>query len=68
MALEDSPNGIISAYRAGCNPVMIPDLSQPDEEILCLLYKKLDRLDCVIELLESKNVNSEKDVINTGNV
>lgn len=68
LALEDSPNGIISAYRAGCNPVMIPDLSQPDEEILCLLYKKLDRLDCVIDLLESKNVNSEKDVINTGNV
>lgn len=53
LALEDSPNGIISAYRAGCKPVMIPDLSQPDEEIFCLLYKKLDRLDCVIDLLEN---------------
>lgn len=53
LALEDSPNGIISAYRAGCKPVMIPDLSQPDEEILCLLYKKLNRLDCVIDLLET---------------
>lgn len=53
LALEDSPNGIISAYHAGCKPVMIPDLSQPDEEILCLLYKKLNRLDCVIDLLEN---------------
>ncbi len=53
LALEDSPNGIISAYHAGCKPVMIPDLSQPDEEILCLLYKKLNRLDCVIDLLET---------------
>ena len=32
MALEDSPNGIESAFRAGCIPVMIPDLSQPDDE------------------------------------
>ena len=34
MALEDSPNGIESAYRAGCIPVMVPDLSQPDEELM----------------------------------
>lgn len=33
MALEDSPNGIESAYTAGCLTVMIPDLSQPDEEL-----------------------------------
>ena len=32
MALEDSPNGIESAFTAGCIPVMVPDLSQPDEE------------------------------------
>ena len=30
--IEDSPNGIRSAHTAGCKPVMIPDLSQPDEE------------------------------------
>ncbi len=38
IALEDSPNGILSAYRAGCKPVMIPDLSQPDQDTKALLY------------------------------
>lgn len=33
MAIEDSFNGIRSAYRAGMYPVMIPDLMQPDEEM-----------------------------------
>ncbi len=52
VALEDSPNGILSAYRAGCLPVMVPDLSQPDEETAALLYGKIDRLDMLIPLLE----------------
>ena len=39
IALEDSPNGILSAYRAGCKPVMIPDLSQPDQDTKALLYQ-----------------------------
>ncbi|MCM1226326.1 MAG: HAD family phosphatase [Clostridium sp.] len=50
-ALEDSPNGILSAYRAGCKPIMIPDLSQPDEETSKLLYAKADSLDKVIDIL-----------------
>lgn len=57
IALEDSPNGILSAYRAGCRPVMIPDLTQPDDETSKLLYKKLERLDLVIDLLESSDNN-----------
>lgn len=52
IALEDSPNGIISAHDAGCLPVMVPDLSQPDEYIQNLLYKKIDRLDILIEILQ----------------
>ena len=52
LALEDSPSGLIAAYRAGCLPVMIPDQDQPDEEIRKLLFARVDRLDLVIQLLE----------------
>lgn len=31
-ALEDSKNGLLSAYSAGCKPIMVPDMWQPDEE------------------------------------
>ena len=44
IAVEDSPNGIRSAYAAGCKPIMVPDLTQPDEEIKPLLYRKADSL------------------------
>lgn len=39
-AVEDSPNGIRSAYRAGMKPLMVPDLVAPDEEIRKLLFKE----------------------------
>ena len=32
-AIEDSPNGIRSAYAAGMKPIMVPDLIAPDEEM-----------------------------------
>lgn len=54
MALEDSPNGILSAFRAGCKPVMIPDLSQPDENLQDKLYACVPDLSHVIHLLETK--------------
>ena len=43
-AVEDSPNGILSAYRAGCKVIMVPDLTQPDRELEKLLYKKVESL------------------------
>lgn len=52
IALEDSPNGIISAHKAGMYPVMIPDLTQPDRELLKLIYRKCDDLLGVIGVLE----------------
>ena len=52
IALEDSPNGILSAYKAGCMPVMVPDLSQPDEETAKLLHAKCDSLSDVIDEIE----------------
>lgn len=51
-AVEDSPNGITSAYRAGMFPIMIPDLSQPDSELKKLLYKKCDSLKELPDVLE----------------
>lgn len=52
IALEDSPNGIISAYKAGTYPIMIPDLTQPDRELQRLIYRKCDDLLGVIGVLE----------------
>ncbi len=54
MALEDSANGILSAYRAGMIPVMIPDMQEPSEEIRRILFAKLPSLLDVIGLLEEQ--------------
>ena len=42
LAVEDSLNGIRSAYSAGMLTVLIPDLIEPDEEMLKKAYIKLD--------------------------
>lgn len=52
IAVEDSPNGIISAYRADCVPVMVPDLDLPDEDTVKLTYKVCDNLKEIIHLTE----------------
>ena len=54
MALEDSPNGIMAAYRAGMYPVMVPDLSEPDKDTRKLLYRCIGDLTGVITLLENQ--------------
>ena len=46
-ALEDSKNGLLSAHNAGCTPIMVPDLIEPDEEIksfVSLIFKDLDEV------------------------
>ena len=55
LALEDSPTGILSAYRAGCLPVMIPDLDQPKEDTQKLLFAKADSLSDIIHILKTQN-------------
>ena len=55
LALEDSPTGILSAYRAGCLPVMIPDLDQPAEDTQKLLFAKADSLSDIIDILKKQN-------------
>ena len=54
IALEDSPNGVISAAIAHLNVIMIPDLSQPSDDIRPLLFDCCESLDKVIGVLESE--------------
>lgn len=58
MALEDSPNGIRSAHAAGCKAVMVPDLSEPEPEILELLTACVPDLEQVITLLQEREVET----------
>ena len=51
-AVEDSPNGVMSAHAAGCRTIMIPDLTQPDAELSRLLYRKLDSFEELINILK----------------
>ena len=45
IAVEDSPNGVKSAYGAGCRVIMVPDQTEPDEELSKLLSACVDSLD-----------------------
>lgn len=41
---EDSPQGVRAGAAAGCTTVMIPDTTQPTEEVLALATAKFDSL------------------------
>lgn len=53
IAIEDSPNGILSAYRAGLQPIMVPDLTQPDEELKVLLFGCVNSLQEVCRIIDN---------------
>ena len=55
LALEDSPTGIRSASAAGCLPVMIPDLDQPEPETKELLFARADSLTDIIAIVKQQN-------------
>ena len=51
LAIEDSPAGIESAWRAGCMAIIVPDQDQPGEEVLSRSFARADSLLDVMELL-----------------
>lgn len=52
LALEDSDNGALSAHRAGCRVVMVPDLAGPLPETERFLTGTAENLKAVIPILE----------------
>ncbi len=54
-AVEDSPNGIRSAYAAGMTPLMVPDMIAPDEEMARLSRKIFGDLGEVLEFLKEES-------------
>lgn len=57
IALEDSPNGICAAYSAGCRTIMIPDLTQPTEDLLPMLFTAASSAADVIAIIERLNAS-----------
>ena len=51
-AIEDSPNGIKSAYAAGLKPIMIIDKIQPTEEIRKMCVAVFDSLEGLKTMLQ----------------
>ena len=50
-ALEDSPNGVKSAVSAGCGTIMVPDLTEPDEELSGIIAARANSLEDVVEII-----------------
>lgn len=44
LAVEDSPNGVMAAYSAGCQTVMDVNLTEPDELLTMMICAKINNL------------------------
>ncbi len=55
VALEDSPNGIKSAYLAGCVPVCVPDTVYPDNKTEKMCFSIVENLFEVKKILSTLN-------------
>lgn len=55
-AVEDSPNGIRSAFRAGMLPLMVPDMLKPDREMRSLSRRIFHNLAEVLEYFKQTDV------------
>lgn len=56
MVLEDSEAGTIAGSRGRMRVIIIPDLKEPDEDIVRLAYKRLNNLKEVINEIEAINL------------
>lgn len=54
LAIEDSYAGVLSASRAGCLTVLVPDLDEPTAEILKPLYACCEKLTDILDILDGK--------------
>ena len=54
LVLEDSPYGVLAAWKCGAKPVLIPDRIQPPAVIEAIVYRKLSSLMEVIPLLTNE--------------
>ena len=45
LVLEDSPVGVLAAYRAGCVPAMVPDQLGPEDETYGLMWRMFSSLE-----------------------
>lgn len=52
IAVEDAPNGIRSAYEAGCKVIMVPDLTGPEEDFMQKICCVADSLKEVPEIVK----------------
>ncbi len=52
IAVEDSPNGVRSAYDAGCRVVVIPDLTEANEDMRQMGTWILDSMEELIDIVD----------------
>lgn len=52
LAVEDSPNGCMSAINAGMDTIMVPDLTEPDPELKNRLFAVAKSLSDIIPIIE----------------
>ncbi len=57
MGLEDSFNGIRAVFSAGMKAVMIPDMVQPDDEMMSKCFAIKESLSDVMSLIDEINKN-----------
>lgn len=56
IAVEDSPNGIKSAHDAGCNVIMVPDLTPSTAEDRANIVFECERLDEIIDYITGSEI------------